>query len=236
MCIKKNWDVTAWQIWVFHFRKLYRGCTLFWKFRRWVQSAVSSQQLISVWCPLPLLPSVHVSHSLQLSVCPLWTLRPPTCRSGIGISCPTLESKLSAQQRCKRPYIILPTLPYSSTSNFLYLCPLPHHLIPARVRSDRKAPPALTAAGFKSGRPTLLLCIKGQITLSDVIFLRVMAVGWAWMTAPAPAGDAWSGMERRGLTEVLRSYQTECDLNSQQIPLGGIKKSSSEVETKLSCS
>lgn len=174
--------------------------------------------------------------TLQLSVCPLWTLRPPTCRSGIGISCPTLESKLSAQQRCKSPYIILPTLPCSSTSNFLYLCPLPHHLIPARVRSDRKAPPTLMAAGFKSGRPTLLLCIKGQITLSDVIFLRVMAVGWAWMTAPAPAGDAWSGMERRGLTEVLRSYQTECDLNSQQIPLGGIKKSSSEVGTMLSSS
>lgn len=62
--------------------------------------------------------------ALQLSVCPLWTLRPPTCRSGIGISCPTLESKLSAQQRCKSPYIILPTLPYSSTSNFLYLCPI----------------------------------------------------------------------------------------------------------------
>lgn len=40
------------------------------------------------------------------------------------------------------------------------------------------------------------------------------------MTALTPVGDVWSGMERHGLTEVLGSYRTQCDLNSHWIPWG----------------
>lgn len=174
------------------------------------------QSSTSVW--ISPFERVFMVHTLHPSVCPLWTLQ-------------ALSSNLQGQDRnflsssrgknqpwwWESLHISLPPPPPS----YLWLSlPHPFALCPilSSLRGWEQTEYSPTAGGFQWGGPSLHLCIKGQITLSDVIFLRAMAVGVSGMTASAPVGDVWSGMERQGLTEVLGSYRTECDLNSQWIP------------------
>lgn len=215
------------------------ACTLFWQFGRLVQSVLTISWLISVQYPVmagadcdplytlwsgkgtpelirlrnqssaPLLPSTW---SAFQRVCFQWTLLThmsalydssgpwaPTYKVRKEISC------LSPWQWCKRPQVTLSTLPFHIT--LPALGPIP--------KSGKKNSP--TGGGFELGRPTMLLCIKGQITLSDVIFLWVIAVR---DDSTCPHGWCVKRFERQGLTEVLGSYQTGFDLPSLWIPWG----------------
>ena len=138
----------------------------------------------------------------------------PTCKSGRGISCPPAETKLSPREWCKSLHFLLFTplffrpLTFSTSS----LCPLSHPLIP-----DGKLPH--TAGDLTQGASPAFVYQRSDYPVGCYLSPGD-GCGVSGMTAPTPVGDVWSGMERQGLTEVLGSYRTDCDLNSPWIPWG----------------
>lgn len=150
--------------------------------------------------------SVFAEHTTQASALP----EPPEtdCSNLIGISCPPAEATLGPGYWCLE--ISLPTLTfYSFLSRFLTplaSVPSSHHHPYSEEGLSQEAKPA-----FVYQRSDYI--VGCYLSLGDGC--RVSR-----MTMLTPVGDVWSGMERHGLTEVLRSYRSQCDLNSHWIPWG----------------
>lgn len=194
-------------------------------------------QSSSAWPLLPSLsvwiaPCVFTAHFPQPNVCPLWTLWALSSNLQ-GQDRNFLFTKRGktqpSQQWCKSlpHHIVHPPLPLTfSTSSFC------HPFIPAWARADGETPPQ--REDLSQGANPAFVYQRSDYPVGCYLSPGD-GCGVSGMTAPAPVGDVWSGMERQGLAEVLGSYQTECDLNSWWIPWGKYK-TSPEVETKLCCS
>lgn len=163
--------------------------------RLMVQIKCTGRELTSnLCCPCGCFCVCRVHHP---GICPPWTLwdrplQPARARLEFPVLRQRQHSDLAAdasKSHCPSWLFIASYLAPSP------LWPLPHPLITAWVRADSEPP--LQRGGFRS-RPSLHLCIKGQITLSDVIFLWVMAAEWAgwhrwppWVTCEA----VWKDMD-----------------------------------------
>lgn len=107
-----------------------------------------------------------------------------------------------------------PTFPSLPTCSLAPLASVPS--------SHRQQPPPSQRGGFKSGGQAHICVSKVRLHCRMLSF-SADGCRVSRMTALTPVGDVWSGMERHGLTEVLGSYRTQCDLNSHWIP-GGDKR------------